>query len=228
MNKVSVVMATYNGAKFIREQLNSFIVQSRKPDELIVVDDCSTDNTLDIVEEFKNTSPFDVIIVPNKENIGSKRKYGYAHNFEKALNICTGDIIFFSDQDDVWFPQKISYHLEIYSKYKDIQMIANNAIRTNSNLAHYGLTQIDYAKISWNSFKVCIGCCYSIRKTFLKFLLPIPSFTAHDIWIDNFMSVLGLRYNIDQSLQYFRRSPEAWSVINENSNAVTVLQCYFI
>lgn len=229
MAKISIAMATYNGGKHLDEQLNSFINQTRKPDELVVVDDCSTDDTLSKLNEFKRNSIFPVIIVQNKENLGNKNKYGFANNFETAIKLCSGDIVFLSDQDDVWFPEKIERHIEIYDNNSNIMMISNNAIRTYSNLFNYNLTQIDYGKIGWGGDgKVSIGCCYSFRYEMLSYMLPIPKNIAHDVWFYCFVEyIFGGRYDIVEPLQYFRRSSSAWSAINEGSNSVTVLQCYF-
>ena len=102
--KVSIVMATYNGAEYLGEQLESFVNQKRSPEELVVCDDSSTDKTYKILEEFKRSAPFDVVLVKNEHRLG------FTKNFEKALANCSGDIIFFSDQDDKWFPSKVTIH----------------------------------------------------------------------------------------------------------------------
>jgi glycosyltransferase involved in cell wall biosynthesis len=98
---VSVVMATYNGARFIREQLDSIARQSLQPRELIVSDDRSTDETLRIVASIAETVPFPVRIVVNETRLG------YADNFLSAARLATGRYVAFSDQDDIWYPQKI-------------------------------------------------------------------------------------------------------------------------
>ena len=99
--KVSIALATYNGAKYLKQQLDSFQAQTCLPDELVVCDDCSKDNTVEILEEFKETASFIVIIIQNESNLG------YTGNFEKAISLCSGNLIFISDQDDVWFNNKI-------------------------------------------------------------------------------------------------------------------------
>ena len=100
--KISIALCTYNGEKFLREQLDSFSVQTRLPDEVVVGDDCSTDRTVEILEEWAKTAPFRVEIVRNPQNLG------YEKNFEQTMLRCTGDVIFPSDQDDVWLPEKLS------------------------------------------------------------------------------------------------------------------------
>lgn len=98
---ISIALCTYNGDRYLPEQLHSYTVQRRPPDELIVCDDRSTDDTVRIVEQFASQAPFAVDLVVNDKNLGSTR------NFEKAISLCKGDLIFLSDQDDVWLPQKI-------------------------------------------------------------------------------------------------------------------------
>ena len=90
-------MATYNGAKYIKEQLDSIIPQLREDDELIVSDDASKDDTLKIVESYNDPR----IKIFHNEN------HGVAHNFENAMRQATGDLIYFADQDDVWLPGKL-------------------------------------------------------------------------------------------------------------------------
>ncbi|MFT6754528.1 MAG: glycosyltransferase involved in cell wall biosynthesis, partial [Candidatus Azotimanducaceae bacterium] len=99
--KISIALTTYNGAAYLQAQLNSYLVQERLPDELVVCDDVSTDETVTILEAFKKTAPFQVRVIINELNLG------FTKNFEKALLNCSGDLVFLSDQDDVWYPEKI-------------------------------------------------------------------------------------------------------------------------
>ena len=98
--KASIALATYNGERYLQEQLNSFLHQTRLPDEIIACDDCSTDRTMDILESFAISALFAVYIYRNAINLG------YTKNFERAISLCSGDVIFLSDQDDVWFPKR--------------------------------------------------------------------------------------------------------------------------
>lgn len=99
--KISVIMATYNGERYLREQLDSIINQSQWIDELIIVDDCSVDSTCRIIEEYQQRYPI-IRLIRNKQNLGVVK------TFEKALLNSSGDYIVFSDQDDVWFENKIA------------------------------------------------------------------------------------------------------------------------
>src|SRR6266567_6944512 len=101
-SRISVAMCTYNGARFLREQLESIAAQSRLPDELVVCDDGSTDETVETIKAFVGRAPFAVRLEINSKNLGSTK------NFEKAIGLCEGEIIALADQDDVWKPQKLA------------------------------------------------------------------------------------------------------------------------
>ncbi|RYZ79257.1 MAG: glycosyltransferase [Proteobacteria bacterium] len=100
--KTSVALCTYNGEKFLSQQLESIFGQSHAVDEIIVCDDGSTDVTLSILQAFQRDYPQVLKIHQNKQNLGGR------NNFEKCFNLCSGDVIFFCDQDDIWYPQKLS------------------------------------------------------------------------------------------------------------------------
>jgi hypothetical protein len=99
---LSVVMATYNGARFLEPQLASIAAQTRLPDELVVCDDQSSDETVEIVERFASRAPFEVLLVRNPDRLG------FAGNFLHAARLSRGDVIAWSDQDDVWMPEKLA------------------------------------------------------------------------------------------------------------------------
>ena len=101
MLKISVAMATYNGESYIKEQLVSLAEQIRRPDEVIIADDCSQDSTVDIIKEFIAERELPWKLVEGKTNLGFKK------NFRKALSLTTGDVVFLCDQDDVWCEDKI-------------------------------------------------------------------------------------------------------------------------
>ena len=102
---ISVAMCTYNGEKYLREQLESIALQTRLPAELVICDDRSTDSTSEIIRNFADSAPFPVRFNLNPVNLGGATK-GITKNFEQASRLCTGDLIAFCDQDDVWLPKK--------------------------------------------------------------------------------------------------------------------------
>ena len=124
---ISVALCTYNGEKYITQQLESIANQTTHVDEIVVCDDCSTDNTIQLVYDFSKRHPeIKTIIIENETNIGVRL------NFEKALNTCNGDIKFLSDQDDVWFPNKVETIVTYFENNKDITVVFSNATLIDS------------------------------------------------------------------------------------------------
>lgn len=118
---ISVVMATYNGGRFISEQLESLASQIRLPAELIVSDDASTDDTVEIVKAFTKTAPFPVKLVENRQRLG------YGGNFINATRLATGAFISFCDQDDIWLPDKLEESLKAIAEF-DADLYVHGAI----------------------------------------------------------------------------------------------------
>src|SRR5215510_13144854 len=100
--KISIAMCTHNGAPYLAEQLNSILAQTRLPDEVVVCDDCSSDNSRAILESFASKAPFLVSLQFNEQRLGSTK------NFEKTIELCQGDVIALCDQDDVWSIEKLA------------------------------------------------------------------------------------------------------------------------
>ena len=194
-------MATYNGEKYLQEQLDSFVAQKTKPDELVVSDDCSTDKTIKILKDFAKIAPFDVFIHENNVNLG------YTGNFNKALELTTGDIVFLSDQDDVWFQNKIETILQLVRKKPNLFVYMNDALITDEKLQPVNLTklgQIKSAGLSENEF--AMGCCCAIRKNFINIVLPIPTgLKSHDNWLVGIANGLNKKTISKSILQYYRR-----------------------
>lgn len=121
--KISIALCTYNGEKFIKEQLDSILNQTVVPNEIIICDDCSTDNTIEIIQKIKsNYLDIAFEIIQNEERIGAK------NNFAQAISKCKEDIIFLSDQDDVWLPYKIEEFLNYFSGNQDKKVVFSNGL----------------------------------------------------------------------------------------------------
>ena len=199
--KISIALASYNGSNFLEEQLNSFLKQTKLPDELVITDDCSTDNTEDIILEFAKTAPFKVIYSRNKENLG------YCKNFNEAIMKTSGDLVFLSDQDDIWFPNKIEYILQVAKENPDTLLIMNDTELTDSSLNKTSLTkigQIESAGLPITSF--IMGCCCAIRRDLLDICMPIdPEYKAHDNWLVTFGYGLDSVIVERKVLQLYRR-----------------------
>lgn len=125
--KISVALATYNGERYLREQLQSYLSQTRVPDELVVSDDLSQDNTLVILESFASTAPFPVKIL--RQTV----RRGVFGNFAGAVRECSGDIIFFSDQDDIWLPHKISKLVRFFENNPSLLACASNSLQIDAD-----------------------------------------------------------------------------------------------
>lgn len=117
----SVAMCTYNGARFVEEQLRSILDQTIPVGEIVICDDGSTDETIAIIEKVAKETTIPVYIHINERNLGC------VANFEKAIRLCQGDIIFLSDQDDVWMPNKAETIVEYFKTNKDKSVIISNA-----------------------------------------------------------------------------------------------------
>lgn len=127
--KISVAMATYNGERFIGEQLLSLVNQIRQPDEVVIVDDCSTDKTVSIVKDFIEAHGLSKKwqIIVNQENVGYKK------NFKKALSLVSGDIVFLCDQDDIWCEDKLESIAKLFSKNPKIMALNSSFFSINAN-----------------------------------------------------------------------------------------------
>jgi glycosyltransferase involved in cell wall biosynthesis len=198
--KISIAMTTYNGEKYLSEQLESFLIQEIKTNELIVCDDGSTDKTLRILNAFSKKAPFDVKIYKNKINLG------YSKNFEKSISLCTGDLIFLCDQDDVWFKNKIKEILKVVKANPDKKIFMHDAYITYSDLTSTGQSNYEKIKSKNKSPKYyTTGCLTAIKKEIADKLFPLPKSEKHDIWINNFGYFTNTKIIVLAKLQYWRR-----------------------
>lgn len=199
--KISIAMATFNGEKYLQQQLDSFVAQSRQPDELVVCDDGSSDDTLKVLEAFRKQAPFAVRIYKNETNLG------YTKNFEKAMSLCKEDIIFLSDQDDVWFSSKLSDMAAKFETHPDTFVLQADMVLTDEDLNPSPCTQLGNILSVGNRPEVFVtGCGSAIRREWLTLALPIPAdIVAHDNWIHRLALALDVRVLHNKPLQYYRR-----------------------
>ena len=182
--KISVVMATYNGEKYIKEQMESILAQSLQYFEFIICDDCSTDSTVQILNEYAARDKRIKVFV-NEHNLGFKK------NFEKAISFCSGDYIALSDQDDIWTKD----HLEkLFSIIGNHSLACGNALMVDENGNSLGknLNEVDglfffnpetvFYRLAFtgNPFQ---GTSMLLRSDFVKNCIPIPEkIKYHDVW----------------------------------------------
>jgi len=192
--QISIAMSSYNGAVYLPEQLASIAAQTRLPDELIVCDDCSTDSTVAIVEEFARRAPMPVKLQINERNLGSNR------NFERAIASCTGDVIALSDQDDVWRSDKLHMIEDAFARAPDAGLVFSDAEIVDENLNSLGSRM--WAEVGLNGAKrklfevgrsldvlipgwTVTGATMAFRSRYRDLILPIPDEIPmiHDGWI---------------------------------------------
>ena len=205
---ISVVMATYNGEKYIIKQLDSILNQSKQPTEVIIYDDCSKDNTINIVREYIRKNNLE-----NWKLYKSKQNQGHYRTFLKGLEVASGDIIFFSDQDDIWKVDKIKIMYDIMTQHKDISLLEcrsefideNDKIIKRKRVSGK-LKEIKYEKLckSWGS-----GYTMAITKEVAELglrnnIFELPGFDYHDVLIAYFSRFLGKSYVINKVLDQHR------------------------
>ncbi len=191
MPSISVAMATYNGATFLREQLDSIISQELPAAEIVCVDDGSSDATLDILHQYSKSSPIPLRIVEHQVN------QGVTATFSNALSLVTGDYVALADQDDVWLPEKLKkLHQSLEERqwdavFSDANLVDQDRkplgyrLLANSRLEGAGLK----AALEGNlfsqllRFNVVTGATLMVRRSVLSRALPIPAEWLHDYWI---------------------------------------------
>ena len=198
---ISVALCTYNGERFIREQLESILNQTMKVDEIVVCDDGSNDNTLQIIEGFTGTTGTAIHIHRNVINLGP------AKNFSKAINLCSGDIIFLSDQDDVWMPKKVATITNYFKQNPHISVVFTdgNLMDGEKNIGSlwhsFGITNNAQKAID-DGFGIELFVCESratgatmaVRNTFEP-LHTLNHYQPSHFLHDEILSMLALYYN---------------------------------
>ena len=189
---ISIAMCTYNGASYLKQQLGSIVAQSRLPDELIICDDGSTDATLDLLERFRASAPFATQVIRNPVNLG------YTRNFAKAVALCSQGIIALSDQDDLWYPNKLAHLEQRFSFEPSIDGIFSDGDLMDSDSRPLG-------RMLWASFlfsaddqaqfnaggavevllqrNVVTGMAFAFRSSVKDLITSVPQSWIHDGWL---------------------------------------------
>ena len=202
---VSIAMCTYNGERFIKEQLDSILTQSHKHIELIITDDGSTDKTIDIIEKYQKADKR-IKLYKNKKNLG------FIKNFEKAISLCDGAYIALADQDDIWKSEKLKTFLyEIKDNlliYSDAELIDKNSKELNKTLL--GKKNLIINNNQAFIFDNCVsGNTLMFSKKLKEYILPIPKdITFHDTWIAFIASTIGSITYTSKPMIYYRRYRE--------------------
>jgi glycosyltransferase involved in cell wall biosynthesis len=208
-------MCTYNGARFLREQLDSVVAQSRPADEVVICDDISSDGTPELLTTFATSSPVPVIVHRNASRLGSTK------NFEKAIDLCTGDIIVLCDQDDIWLPEKLEVIESLLKEKADVGLVFSDAELVDEsgqslNRKLFDALQIDseirsrmrnQAYKMLDRFELLTGATMAFRSKFKSLVLPIPTHLPliHDGWIALMISHAAGLEMVDKPLIKYRQ-----------------------
>jgi len=214
--KISIAMCTYNGAAFLPAQLQSIMAPSRPPDELVICDDASTDNTRTLLEDFAAKSSIPVTLHFNEQNLGSIK------NFERAITLCTGDVIALSDQDDVWRNDKLERFETVLNSSPTAGLVFSDADIVDENLNPLNRRMWDEVGFDIHKRKLVqmgralevlitgwtvTGATMAFRSRFVKLSLPIPDEIAmiHDGWIALTIAAVADVVALEDPLVHYRQ-----------------------
>jgi glycosyltransferase involved in cell wall biosynthesis len=192
VTRISVALCTYNGERYLSEQLESLAAQRHAPHELVVCDDRSSDGTVAIVERFAARAAFPVRLEVNARNLGPTK------NFELAISRCDGDLIALCDQDDVWYPEKLERAVAAFNRFPDLGYVFSDAEMIDGQGRPLGRRMWDSVGFFASRREAAAdgrllpllvvytfvqGAATVFRADLRDLLLPIPHGWLHDAWI---------------------------------------------
>jgi glycosyltransferase involved in cell wall biosynthesis len=210
--RISVAMCTYNGERFLPEQLASIAAQTRLPDELVVCDDRSSDRTVAIVREFAASVSFPVRVFENEQNLG------YSANFEVAIRRCEGDLIALSDQDDIWYPNRLERSEQELNQNARAGLVFSDADLVDEDgrllgqtiwqrLGFVGKRKRDLLSgqfLVLAKHRFVTGATVMFRANLRDRLLPVGPGWIHDEWIALVAAAFSILRPIEQPLIRYR------------------------
>jgi hypothetical protein len=222
--RISIALCTYNGDRWLPEQLRSLGTQRRQPDELVVFDDCSTDETRRVLADFAASARFPVRVQVNAERVGSSA------NFERAIAACEGDVIAICDQDDVWHDAKLARIEDALGADPSFGLAFSDATLVDDDLAPLGLTTWQVQRFgpdqlaAWrqgDAFRLLLvgryvtGATVAFRERLRGAVLPFPPMVResrtlwllHDAWISLVAAAVDRVVAIDEELILYRQHP---------------------
>lgn len=216
---VSVCLASFNGEKFILEQIKSILIQLQNEDELIISDDSSTDNTIAIINSIQD---------PRIKFLMDNKFRDPIQNFQHALKFAKGKYIFLSDQDDVWVEGKYVQLLHLLNKYN---LVISDSKIVDENLVVLHPSFFKYFNSGKGILKNIIkssyyGSCMAFRRNVLEAALPFPDTKeiGHDLWIGLVAEMIGTVYFYSKPLLLYRRHDTAFTPINVGKSTRTKYQ----
>ncbi|WP_313154554.1 glycosyltransferase family 2 protein [Sphingobacterium multivorum] len=216
MKKISIVLATYNGAKYVAAQLDSILCQTVMPHEIIIVDDCSKDDTWELLNSY-NFLKTEVVLLKNPENLG------VIETFKRGISYATGDFVALCDQDDIWLSNKLQIQLESFEMLDSEQLI--KPIVVLSDLQLMGSDGKDLNRTFWKAhnmqplktdfskslvFNEAVGCSMLLNRSMVSLIEKMPSeILMHDHWIYMIGKSFGLCLVVDVPLIRYRSHEES-------------------
>ena len=210
---ISVCVATYNGEKYLQEQLDSILIQLAPDDELIISDDFSTDKTRNILDSYRADPRIKLLEGPQK---------GIIKNFEHAIKQASGDLIFLADQDDVWLPDKVADTKAKFDEKKETQVVISDLRIVDEQLEVIEPSYFAYRNVKVGFLRNVlknkyIGAGMAFRRELKPAILPFPqAIPMHDMWIG---AMAGNRIElIDKQLTLYRRHEKNASEIKTSAS----------
>ena len=211
---MSVALCTFQGERFLAEQLESIAAQTMPPAELILCDDGSTDATLDIAARFAATTPFPVRLSRNPANLG------VAGNFSRAISLCQGSVVALADQDDVWVPTKLERLAAALDEHPSAGAAFSDAELVDGSLRPLAGRMFDVTRFTparRRRFRagralevllarnVVCGATLVFRSSLRDLLLPIPTTGLHDMWLSTLLAAVTEVVVVDEPLVRYRQ-----------------------
>lgn len=207
--KVSVVIPTFNGQRYIAEMLESILNQTKQIDELVVSDDASTDRTVYLIENIVRNYPhLNFVLLRNKENIGLKK------NIVQAIRSSTCELILLADQDDIWEFNKVEVFSKIYECGHHYIISDMRVINEVSEILPFTWSEYCLKRFNVHKDLISNGCSIGVSSTFINACLPIPFVKAHDVWLSYCARKLKIRYFVDITLMRYRFNSKGISSVH--------------
>lgn len=212
--RFSIALAAYNGEKYLPAQLDSFAGQTVPPFEVVVCDDSANHATEAVVRRFAENARFSVNYFRNNPSLGIMR------NFDRAVGLCSGEIIVLSDQDDVWLPKKLERHQDVYLERPEVGMVFSDGTVVEADLSPNGATLYGHTGLRSSRLRAInrgrafrlfarrsfvYGCTLSFRSSLRQLVLPFSMDHMHDVWIQNVLSACSVLQGLSEPLILYRR-----------------------
>lgn len=209
-----IALCTYNGERYLRAQLDSILTQSRRPDQVVVCDDGSTDGTWEMLQQWQAHSGLEIVLHRNEQ------RQKVTANFAQAVSRLDTDLIFLCDQDDVWLPDKVARMQQVFENDASVLLVHSDAELIDGKGRSLGTTLLEELKVDaferaairhGRAFEVLVrrnvitGATAVIRRSLLKQALPIPRSFFHDEWLGFVACLSGKVVLLDETTIQYRQ-----------------------